>query len=227
MLHSISETLSSFSFGWWGCSSRFAAWGNSSIIFLHRLKKKKKSQLQYKSKWTPSARFRKLWELHCRAIVLLQRNVSLERRAKWEKWKRTKNKKNKFWSSIQSNEKHQNQDMTQKVNNKKNEIKPSCYKNSFRTCGTKMLHIASALIHFKWVHQYPRWESFHLLLLFWLIRLLHLVQGLVIALSLAYMLLIANTTYTWVWTHSYMHRILLNKVYVCCLYIFLVLSPRF
>lgn len=37
----------------------------------------------------------------------------------------------------------------------------------------------------------------------------------------------ANATYTWAWTHSHVHRISLNKVYVCCLYILFVLSSCF
>lgn len=91
VLYSISETLSSFSFGWWGSSSLFEAWGKSSIwvaiIILHR-KNKKISQFQYKPKLTPSVNVCKLRALKCMFIALLRRTVSLERRTKWEKRKR-------------------------------------------------------------------------------------------------------------------------------------------
>lgn len=45
-------------------------------------------------------------------IALLQRNVSSERRTKWEK-------KKEFWSSVQSSGKQREQEMTQKVSKKR------------------------------------------------------------------------------------------------------------
>ena len=102
----------SFGFGWWGCSSLFAAWGKSSICVAKIILKKKKnhgkkinsstaqkkenkrkSQFQYKQKLTPWVNVCKLRAIYCMFIALLQRNVSLER---WKKMEKLKKQNNNF-----------------------------------------------------------------------------------------------------------------------------------
>lgn len=102
----------SLCFGWWACSSRFAAWGKSSTCVAIIISQRK-SQFQYELKSTYLVNVCELRALYCMFIALLQRNVSLERRKKMGK----KKKRNYFGllsSQVKNNENRKLQKRTRK-----------------------------------------------------------------------------------------------------------------